>query len=409
MPLSFEPATGLHAPDTGEIRESVARDWQDAFHEDGKVDLDVDPSAPAGQLVDAETAEIEAKNAELLYLANQFNPRVAEGRWQDALGYIYFLRRKKDEPTVVVCRVTGAAGTVVPYGAVVRNDDGHTLICNRSVAVGEDGTAETTFRCVRTGPIDIAAGSVNSIVTVTPGWDTVGNAEAGVAGRDLETRADFEARRYASVAMNAHGSTAALYGALNNLSGFAGVIDVQVLENIGPDPVVKYGVTVPGHGVTICIFGGQDTDIARIIYEKKDAGCDTGGNTEVSHAAPEYAGALYTYRILRPKTVNFWVRVTLAGSDAPLSPAVVQAIRNAVLSDFRGENPHTLMPRVGLAQTVYAARFVHAVTALPGVVNLLTVGIALGTDEPSDYASVIDIRGDQEPVMSADNISIVEA
>ena len=103
-------------------------------------------------------------------------------------------------------------------------------------------------------------------------------------------RFDYEARRAESVAKNAHGSAAAIYGSLHDLSGVSGVIDVQVLENVGPYPVVKHGVTVPGHGVTVCIFGGKDEDIAKVIYEKKDAGCDTGGNTTVVHHADDMGG-----------------------------------------------------------------------------------------------------------------------
>jgi hypothetical protein len=137
MPLTFDPATGLNAPDTADIRTEVAADWTEAFAEEGKPALDLDSSAPAGQLIDAEVAEIEAKNADMLFLANQFNPKTAEGRFKDALGFIYFLTRKKDEPTVVVCQVSGLNGTAIPYGALVRNDDGHMLFApDSSLQIG---------------------------------------------------------------------------------------------------------------------------------------------------------------------------------------------------------------------------------------------------------------------------------
>lgn len=408
MPLVFNPAIGLDAPDTEVIREDVAQDWRNAFYEDGQPELDTDSSTPAGQLIDAETAEIEAKNADTLFLANQFNPRIAEGRWQDALGYIYFLTRKRNEPTIVTCQLTGLAGTVIPYGAIVRNDDGRSLVCNNPVTIGESGTAQTTFRVFETGPIDIPAGSVNTIVTTIPGWDTVSNTDAGSVGRNLETRADFEARRYASVAKNAHGSVSAIYGALNDISGTEGVLDVQVLENIGPDPITKYGVEVPGHGITVCIYGGQDEDIARVIYQKKDAGCDTGGNTTITYTAADYSNAVYTYKILRPTTVNFWVYVRL-GSPSTVTPSIIQAVKTAVYQEFLGENLHTQNPRVGLAQDVYASRFIHAITAVEGVNNLLSVGIYLGASAPSTSAGYLDfiqIQGNQEPVISMDNITV---
>ncbi len=405
--LTFDPSLGLIAPDTIEIRSAISQAWISAFADPDLPILDVDPTTPAGQLIDAEVAEVEAKNADVLYLSNQFNPHVASGRWQDALAAVYFLVRKVGEPTVVVCQLTGLNGTVIPYGALVKTNEGITLMCNRAVII-EGGVAKTTFRATITGPILVPSHSVQSITTTIPGWDTIDNVDAGVVGRDIEPRAEFEARRYASVAANAHGSVSALYGTLNDISGENGVLDVQVLENVGPYPVIKFGVEVPGRGITICIFGGSDEEIAKIIYEKKDAGCDTGGNTDIVYTAADYRNAVYEYKILRPETINFWVRIKL-GSMSTVTPSIVEQIKNAIYTDFLGENIHTAMPRVGLAQTVYASRFYHAVTALEGVKNLLEVSIALADTAPADsaYSNVIEIRGDQEPVISLDNIFII--
>jgi len=111
---------------TDDIRDAVAADWVAAFLDPDLPPLNTEPTTPAGQLIDAEAAEIEAKNAALMYLANQFNPGVASGRWQDALGYIYFLRRKLAEPSVATCQLTGLNGAVIPYGALVKSIAGAT-------------------------------------------------------------------------------------------------------------------------------------------------------------------------------------------------------------------------------------------------------------------------------------------
>ncbi|MDR1921526.1 MAG: baseplate J/gp47 family protein [Candidatus Adiutrix sp.] len=399
--LTFNPLTGLVAPETADIRAEVAADWERAFSGEGLPPLNTEPPTPAGQLIDAEVGEIEAKNADVLYLANQFNPRVAEGRWQDALGFIYFLTRKIDEPTVVACQLTGLNGTAIPYGALAQSADGFYLICNHAVTIGSNGAAETTFRCAQTGPIEIAPHSLRTIITTVAGWDSIDNAAAGVVGRDRETRAEFEARRFNSVAANAHGSVSALYGALADLNG---VLDVRVLENIGPAPVVKYGVAVPGHGVTVCIYGGEDADIAEIIYRKKDAGCDTGGNANIVYEAADYSDAVYQYKIMRPTPVNFWLKVVL-GAGTSLTPALTAAIKTALVDDFYGRNSASSNPRVGLAQTVYASRFYIAVMSLPDVRDLHSIQAALGAGA-SGYADVITINGNQEPVFSVDNITV---
>jgi uncharacterized phage protein gp47/JayE len=405
--LIFNPATGLYAPDTAEIREGVAEDWRRAFFDPDLPPLDTEPTTPAGQLIDAEVAEIEAKNAELLYLSNMFNPNVSDGRWQDALGYIYFLERKTDEPTVVTCKLTGLSGTVIPYGALVRSLTGHTLICNRSVTLGAAphpaGRAETTFRVAENGPVEIPPHSVTAIITTIPGWDTVDNDAAGALGRDRETRSEFEARRGLSVAANARGSTGALFGVIANLPG---VLDARVLENIGPNPAVQYGVTVPGHGVTICVYGGEDAAIAEAVYRKKDNGCDTGGNTTVTHTAADHHNAVYTYRILRPATVNLRIKVTLGAGSAATADQVA-ALKDALYRDFYGLNEQSGNARIGLASTVYASRFYCPALGVPGISNIRSIQIALGADAPENYADVVTINGNQEPVIALANITVM--
>ena len=110
------------------------------------------------------------------------------------------------------------------------------------------------------------------IITTVPGWDSVTNAASGVTGRAEETQAAFESRRAASVAKNAHGSVAALFGTLAEVKNVSAVL---VLENVTSTPTTLSGVTVAGHSVYISIYGGDNTDIARAIYNKLDAGCGT--------------------------------------------------------------------------------------------------------------------------------------
>lgn len=402
--LIFNPQEGLTAPSSADIRDAVAADWAAAFAEEGAPALNTDRTSPAGQLIDAETLEIERKNAALLYLANMFNPNVADGRWQDALAHIYFISRKLGEPTVVTCQARGLPGTAIPYGALVQAATGTTLICNRSVTIGANGTAETTFRAAESGPIAIPPRSVTKIITTLPGWDSIDNAAAGAMGRTVESRAEFEARRYASVAVNSHGAAAAVHGAV---AACPGVLDVRVLENVGPLPKTEYGVTVPGHGLTICVYGGEDADIARAIYNKKDAGCDTGGNVDITHVAVDQGGAVYDYKILRPQAVNFWVRVTM-GADCAVSDSVAAAVRQAVLEDFYGRHATSGNARVGLASRTYASRFYAPAMTVPGVKNVHSVEIALGqTKTGLVFKDALDVRGDQEPVLSLDNVLIV--
>lgn len=398
--LSFDPQVGMTAPDTAAIRDLVEGDWINAFNSgDGSPALDTEAATPAGQCIDAETAYLAQANADLLFLCNQFNPLVAEGIWQDAIAKIYFINRKTSLPTTVTCQVTGLAGTVIPVGALIQDDDGIQYECTAETAIGNDGTASVPFQCTQTGPIECSAGTLNSIVTVIPGWDSVENAADGVTGRLVESQVDFENRRYDSVAKNAHGSAAALQGALADVEG---VIDCRVLENVANTTVTKNGVSIDGHSVAICIYGGSDDDIAETIYLKKSGGCGTTGNTEISYTATDFSNAVYDYEIVRPTETNVKIVVTISDSET-LPSDVETLIKNAVVGDFLGEDKNSGNTRVGLASTVYASRFSVAIIKTAGIKTLESITIALGTGAAG---LSIDIPGDVEPVITADDVTV---
>ena len=91
----------------------------DAFKKNGAGELNTEPETPAGQLIDSITAEIVQKDSEILYLANQFNPLTASGRWQEAIGQIYFIDRKSGVNSTAICTCTGRAGTVILAGSQI--------------------------------------------------------------------------------------------------------------------------------------------------------------------------------------------------------------------------------------------------------------------------------------------------
>jgi uncharacterized phage protein gp47/JayE len=400
MALKFDPATGLSVDETAAVRDAMRAGWIAAFAAEDAPPLNVAPESPQGQLIDSEAVLVSAKDSEILFVANQFNPDAAEGIWQDALGKIYFMSRKIDEPTVVECECAGLYGTVIPAGSLVRSDDGQTLVSMSSAAIEASGMANLSFRTQGTGPIPIGAGSVNTIVTTIPGWDTVSNAASGSPGRDVESRAEFEERRRKSVAMNARGSVMAIYSAIANI---AGVLDCEVLENITGDPIVKSGVAIDGHSVYISVYGGSDADIAAAIYLKKDGGCGTTGNTQVTHTAADDFGAVYAYNIERPAPTPFAIRVSIVLADG--TPAtIIDDIKSALLSDFYGTNQQTRNGRVRMASRVYASRFYPAVIQTAGVVSLLSAQVSIAG---GDFANYVDIDADIEPVLAAGDIAVI--
>ena len=393
--------TGIQAEETSVIRERIRNEWKNAFATDPSLPpLDVNPETPAGQLIDGETALASEKDNELVFLANQFNPKNAVGAYQDALAAIYFIRRKIAQPTYVTCQATGAYGTVIPYGAIVQDTNGYTFMNTSLATINASGQATLLVRCTELGAVEVASGTVTKIITTVPGWDSVTNAASGVTGRDEESQASMESRRVQSVGKNAHGSVASLFGTIADINDVTALL---ILENTSNVDKTEKGVTLGGHSVYISVYGGADNDIARAIYEKLDGGCGTNGNTLVTYNpasdnADDQPDALYQYYIERPTPISTGIVVTV--SDAQTT-TLTNAIKTAVVENFNGNSGYR---RVKMGDTLYASRF-YADVIKAGVTKLETIQIAYpSTDTPADYVTV---DADEIPTISADDVTVV--
>lgn len=396
--VKFNALTGVVVPDTAEIREDFASGVVKAFRSDpSRPDINVEPTSPMGQVVDLVTAEIEAKNSEVAYLANQLNPNTARGIFLDAIGGLYGITRKLSEPSVVTCTLTGLKGTFIPYGAVVQDVNGNSFRHSavEGATIGEDGTATTTFSSVEHGAVEVAPETVTKIVTVIAGWDSVTNADSGALGREREPDGEYLSRITESYAINALGSLVAIQ---SNLSEVDGVLDCVVLENFTNEYETKFGIRIEPHSIAVCIVGGDDDEIAETIYRRKDLGCGTTGNYTVTHIATDHFGATYNYRITRPTSEDFKIRVTF-GAEA-INPFEGDAIKAALVSDFSGEGMNA---RVKLATSVYASRF-YGVVVPKASIPVRKIEIQMGD---SGWTDAIEIPATVAPTISTENITFV--
>lgn len=393
----FNPQTGVTLPSTQEIREDIGEKIQKAFQTSPDEPLlNIEPSSPMGQVLDLIVSEIEAKNAEIIFLSNMVNPVTATGKFLDALASLYGLDRKISEPTVVNCKLTGLKGTVIPYGAIAQDSQGNQYRhSNASGAkIADNGTVLTTFTAIEHGPLEVASGAVNKIVTTIAGWDSITNPTAGIIGRDEETDSELRNRMIESYAINATGYVEVIQA---NLAALDGVLDVRVLENPNNTSIEKFGVTINPHSILISIVGGEDEEIAKTIYQRKDAGCGTTGDYQVSYTDENFYNATYTYNIVRPDSQALKIKVTFFGSS--MNPTEKNLVIQSLINDVTGGGAND---RVSLASTVYASRF-YSVIQGSTTAPVASIEIALGT---GTLASSVQIPADIEPTISESDITI---
>lgn len=396
--IIFNPLVGVELPSTQEIREDLSEKIQQAF-QTSPTDplLNIEPSSPMGQVLDLIVAEIEAKNSEIVFLANMVNPETATGKYLDALAALYGLDRKISEPTVVNCVLTGLKGTLIPYGAIAQDSLGNQYrhSAANGAQIDDTGSVTTTFTAINHGPLEVAAGSVNRIVTTIAGWDSITNPTAGVIGRDEETDAELRNRMIESYAVNATGYVEAIEA---NLAALEGVLDVRVLENPTNAEVTQYGVAIDPHSILIAIVGGEDSDIAKTIYQRKDAGCGTTGDYEVQFIDETYYNVTYNYKIVRPQNQSLRISVTFFGTS--MNETEKNNVIQAIIQDALGQGAND---RISLASTVYASRFYQSIQSQTSA-PIAQIQVGLGTGA---LGSSVQIPANIEPTITESDVSII--
>lgn len=403
VPALTISSTGVSVPDTPTVLAGVLNDMNDAFggnlnivNADGSPNL----STPQGAMASDTAQYITDANAALAYLVSQVDPATAEGRMQDAIARLYFLYRNPATATVVSATCTGQVGVTLPAGVLAMDTAGNTYASLGAATFNGSGLATAQFACVTLGPVACPAGALTRIAQAYPGWDAVTNASAGVTGTAIEGRADFEARRAASVAANAHGSTAAIFGAVASVSG---VTDCYVIDNSGGSTVNTGSTNYPvlSHSVYVAAVGGTDADVAKAIWSKKDLGCDYNGNTSVTVTdSSSFANPLpsYTVKFQRPAALAIKFAVQIA-NNAALPSDIVTQTKNAIIAAFNGQDGGS---RARIASTIYASRYVGGVASIGPAVSV--VSLLIGTSSPTLNSVAVGI--DQVPTLQASDISV---
>lgn len=357
------------------------------------------PETPQGQLTASLAAAFGYGNDLFIWLANQFDPSYATGRFQDALGRIYFLERDPAEPTVVAALCTGAPGTIIPLGSLAKSADGNTYSSTSAAVIGSGGSVTISFACLATGPIACPANSLTTIYRAIPGWDAINNPTDGVLGRLVESAAEFEARRAASVALNAVGTLPAIRANVLNVTN---VLDAYVTENPTGSAVTIGGVSVAARSLYVSVVGGASPDIAKAIWRKKAPGCGYTGTTTVTvtddnsgYSIP-YPTYTVKFTIATPTPILFDVQI----ANSPGVPSnAAELVQNAIIAAFSGADGG---PRAKIGATLFASRFYGPIAALGTWAQIVSLKVGTVSATLDDVLLNIDLV----PTVSATDIAV---
>mgnify|MGYP003601147927 CR=1 FL=1 len=277
--------------------------------------------------------------------------------------------------------VTASGHTVTNDGAQLRiranGRESFTLQVTPNLHITRLGTPALA-RAIDPGAVTAAIGELNMIVTLVPGWDSVGNLQAASTGRLAETDAQLRTRYRSGVYQLGAATLPALQA--NIESRVAGIYAVKVFEN---DSDTTDGAGRPPHSVHVVVEGGLDAEIARTIFDYKAAGIDTHGAVLVEVVDSE--GADHDIRFDRPTPRYIWVKVVvtvITSGEETFPPDGLSRIAANILAEGSA---------LGVGRDVIWQRFLQAVHSVGGVASadLKFAVTSAPTPAPSsgDYAA----------------------
>lgn len=389
----FLTATGVILPDTAELRTDVENEYREAFGND----LDVSPETPQGVLITAETLARDRVVRNNAALANQINPNLAGGVFLDAIWALTGGERVAATPSIVRDVVlTGVPGTIVPSGSIasVGPEGAQFRLLGAVVLTGGTGTG--VFQSVELGSIPAPISSLTQIVTGVLGWETVSNPSAAEIGRDEESDIASRIRRRQTLAVQGITLPEAIMSGIYTIEGVRSAV---FRENVTAAPITIEGVTLGPHSVYVCVDGGTDINVARMLLRKKSIGAGWNGNTTVTVIEP-FSLQEYDVKFSRPDAIPIMVRVTVRGGSS--FPDVPNLVRQAMVDYANGLQEDEEGFVVG--NDVSAFELASAVNREAPTIHV--VNVTLSTDGVNFSPASIDITIEQIATLVIGDIAV---
>lgn len=357
-------ASGITAPDYATILEWLQGQYRAIFGADVYLGND----SQDGQFLGIVAAAINDSNMAVIEAWNSAGPATAQGEALSSRVKINGISRAVATRSQVTVTLVGQAGTTINDGAVA-DVNGNRWDLPTPVVIPPSGSINVTATARELGAITAPAGTVTTISTPTRGWQSVTNAAPASAGAPVETDEQLRARQAQSVALP---SLTVLGGILGAVQAVTGVTRAAIYEN-DTDSTDSNGL--PPHSIAVVAKGGDASQIAAAIMNKKTPGTYTHGSTMV--VVSDTIGIPHTIRYFQPTDAPIAVEVRLRALSG-YTAAVAASIQAAVAAHI---NALAIGQDVNLARLYLPAQLNGA--GQSSTFEVLTVKAALKPAAPA--------------------------
>lgn len=311
MSNNYVDSTGLHTQTVPELVAALEASFKEIYGD--AINLAV--NSPDSQMINLFAQAVGDTLDCITQVYNSFNPDTAVGVVLDQRCAINGVVRRgatftRTNVSITVDRPVTLDGIntnpTTPFK--VQDLTANIFSLESTVSFSAAGTYPVVFISDVPGAIETIPNTITVITTVTLGVTAVNNPDNAIStGVDQESDVSLRLRRQQSVSLPSQGYLAGLQGALLGLDN---VLDCKVYEN---DTSIFDSNGISPHSIFVVIDGGDDDEIARVIYNKRNAGCGMDGSTIVTVA--QVNGFSIPIQFQRPTYENLYIQLTVTSLE----------------------------------------------------------------------------------------------
>jgi baseplate J-like protein len=239
--------------------------------------INLDADTPDGQMIGL-LAQMRMDFEELAQTVyNQLDPDAATGAWlEQRVAYAGLMRRAASYSYLRSVILTGEPYTQLYAGVMVSDPNKTRWVLVSDVQLDSNGSARADFRSEQLGSYNLGKNTLLTIETVTLGLQRATTFENAEVGEDEETDPQLRERFWVSRTKNATNSAEAIAAKIRALPD---VKQVRILEN---NSAQRDKLGIEPHSLNVIVEGGENSQIAEVIYQNKGAGVGLQGAIAVT-------------------------------------------------------------------------------------------------------------------------------
>ncbi len=283
----------------------------------------------------------------------------AEGAALDNVGMYLTITRRPATKSKTIVTIYGDDGIVIPKGFKVGTKKGVVFETLEDATIS-GGSVDVYVESIAAGKKNnVDEGTITEILNPVLGVNKVINVDASVGGLNTETDNEFRERYKKSYSRVGGSTVPAITAALLDIDK---VVDCEVRENVTMETVDG----IPPKSVACFVYGGEDKDIAKVIYENKAAGIQAFGSTVID--IKDEKGAVHHIGFTRAKVEDIYIKLKIKREKDYKGD---EAVKRAIINYIGGKDEDGIeYAGLKLGEDVIQSKVLGRVMCLGGVADI---------------------------------------